>query len=118
MSVVTYACGVMLAVAILAALYRAATGPTVFDRMLAFDLVATCGVTLVALLSILWKTGIYLELILVYTLLGFLGATAMTLYLNKTAPPREPDSATEPHRPAPPSPTRTEDSPTEGGRHG
>ncbi len=108
MSLVIYLCGVMLAGAILAALYRVATGPTVFDRMLAFDLVATCGVALVALLSILWRTGIYLELILVYTLLGFLGTTAMTLYLQKSigrsASP--PDAAANP-RPAP----------REGGRH-
>lgn len=100
MSLVIYLCGVMLAGTILAALYRVATGPTVFDRMLAFDLVATCGVALVALLAILWRTGIYLELILVYTLLGFLGTTAMTLYLQKSIGRAEPPSTSTDTPPA------------------
>jgi multisubunit Na+/H+ antiporter MnhF subunit len=85
-----YVCVALLAVSVLAALVRIARGPLVIDRLLAFDLLTVCGVGMMALLSVLWRTEHYLELVLVFSLLGFLSTVAFTLYLNKTLPePRE-----------------------------
>lgn len=75
---------VVLALGIVLALIRMARGPTVLDRILAFDLIATCAVGIIALLSMQWKTTDYIELILIYSLLGFSGATAFVFYLQRT----------------------------------
>lgn len=85
-----------LTLAILLGLVRLARGPTVLDRVLAFDLVATCAVAMVLLLSIQWDTALYLELILIFSLLGFLTTVAFVFYLHKTV---ETPPTTNPDRP-------------------
>lgn len=78
----------VLGATILAALWRLWRGPTVLDRMLAFDLITVCAVGWIALLTLQWRTELFVELVLVYSLLGFLGTVAFALYLNKTIAPR------------------------------
>jgi multisubunit Na+/H+ antiporter MnhF subunit len=73
-----------LVLAILLALIRLVRGPTVLDRILAFDLIATSAVGMVALLSVLWRTAVYVELILVFSLLGFAGSVAFVFHLHRT----------------------------------
>ncbi|MBX3731287.1 MAG: Na(+)/H(+) antiporter subunit F [Verrucomicrobiae bacterium] len=73
-----------LGLAVLLGLWRLARGPTVLDRIVAFDLVTVSVVGMTALLTILWRTPHYLELILIFSLLGFLGTVAFTTYLQKT----------------------------------
>ena len=74
----------ILTVAILLSLWRMARGPTVPDRILAFDAIAICVVGLIVLLSSVWDTEFFLELILVVSLLGFLSGVAFVFYLDKT----------------------------------
>jgi multisubunit Na+/H+ antiporter MnhF subunit len=93
--VVAQVCLMLLGLTLLAALVRIARGPTVIDRMLAFDLVAVTVVGTIALLTVLWGTPVFLELILVYSLLGFLGTVALALYLNKTIALRPRDGAAQ-----------------------
>lgn len=81
------------AVGIALSMIRVARGPTVLDRILAFDLIATFAVALITLLSMIWQTAEYVELILIYTLLGFSGATAFTFYLQRVYDPHEKDQA-------------------------
>jgi multisubunit Na+/H+ antiporter MnhF subunit len=87
---VVYGCLVALGLALLAGIWRVARGPTVIDRMLAFDLVAVTVVGTIGLLTVLWETPMFLELILVYSLLGFLSTVALAYYLNKTIAVRRP----------------------------
>ncbi|MHB1307292.1 MAG: monovalent cation/H+ antiporter complex subunit F [Limisphaerales bacterium] len=98
-SVLSLAFGV-LTLAILLGLYRLARGPSVLDRVLAFDLINTCAVGMVVLLSIRWNTALYLELILVISLLGFLTTVAFVFYLHQTVEP----GTSDPAKPPPPSP--------------
>jgi multicomponent Na+:H+ antiporter subunit F len=79
-----------LGAAVLAGFWRLWRGPTVVDRMLAFDLITVCGVGWIAMLCLRWQTDLFVELVLVYSLLGFLGTVAFALYLNKTIAPRAP----------------------------
>jgi multisubunit Na+/H+ antiporter MnhF subunit len=74
----------LLTVAILLGLIRLARGPNVIDRILAFDLVTTSAVGMIVLLSLQWKTSIYLELILIFSLLGFFGTVAFVFYLHRS----------------------------------
>lgn len=98
-----------LTVAILLAGWRLVRGPTVPDRILAFDTITVCVVGMIVLLSIRWKSVFFLELILVVSLLGFLSGVAFVFYLEKTLEvqpdPTEP-SADQPSAPpsSPPKP--------------
>jgi multisubunit Na+/H+ antiporter MnhF subunit len=76
-------CLLLLAIAALIALYRLITGPTVLDRIVAFDMVAICIVGKMVLLSVLWKTQLFLELMLIFSLLGFVGTVAFVSYLQR-----------------------------------
>jgi len=90
MTLVFQACVAGLCVTVLLAMYRMARGPTVVDRMVAFELIAGSGVGLIAMLSALRSTTYYLELILVYSLLGFLGTVTLTGLLDRTRERRQP----------------------------
>lgn len=99
MTIALYIAELTLTVSILLGLYRLARGPHVLDRVMAFDLITSCAVGLIVLLSIHWNTPLYLELILIVSLLGFLTTVAFVFYLNKTgtknpAPESVPPAAT------------------------
>lgn len=74
---------VMLVAAVLLALFRLRKGPAVLDRILAFDLVATSVVGMVVLLSVAWGTAVFLEAILIVSLLGFFTTVAFVFYLSR-----------------------------------
>jgi multisubunit Na+/H+ antiporter MnhF subunit len=97
-------CFAVLTLAVLLSLGRLVRGPTVLDRILAFDLIATSIVGMIALLSVWWRTPLYLELILIFTLLGFVGTTAFVFHLHKTLPARPHPSGRETPAPKPPPP--------------
>ena len=88
-------CGTILTVAILFCLIRMVKGPSVLDRILAFDAITICAVGLMVLLSVRWKTPYFIELILIYSLLGFLGSVAFIFYLQGTMPDSESNSESE-----------------------
>jgi multicomponent K+:H+ antiporter subunit F len=90
-------CFAALTLSILCGLYRLAMGPSVLDRIMAFDLIATCAVGKVVLLSIWWNTPVYIELVLIFSLLGFFGAVAFVYHLSRTHTVELPDPATTPH---------------------
>lgn len=73
-----------LILAMLLGFYRLAAGPTVVDRILAFDAVVLCAGGLVVLLSRIWESPLYLDLILIITSLGFLTTVAFVFYLKRT----------------------------------
>ena len=89
-----------LTLAVLLGLARLVKGPTVLDRILSFDLIATSIVGMIVLLSVLWRTPLYLELVLIFSLLGFVGTVAFVFHLHKTLPVRgssaETSSASQP----------------------
>lgn len=80
----------LLTLAVLLGLVRLVRGPTVLDRILAFDLIATSIVGMIALLSVKWRTPLYLELVLLFSLLGFVGTVAFVFHLHRTLPARRP----------------------------
>lgn len=96
----------LLTGATLLGLVRLARGPTVLDRILAFDLIATSVVGLIVLVSVQWRTALYLELILLFSLLGFVGTVAFVFHLHRTLPTRRPAAKPPPAGSAPSSPSR------------
>ena len=60
-----------------------AKGPSVVDRILAFDAVVLCAVGFTVLLSRWWQTELYMELILIISSLGFFGTVAFVFFLQR-----------------------------------
>lgn len=89
----------LLTLAIGGGLVRLARGPTLIDRIMAFDLITTSAVGMIVLLSIQWKTALYLELILIFSLLGFFGTVAFVHYLSRTHDLERQPSPDDPFRP-------------------
>lgn len=81
MELVIYACLTLLAGAIVMALWRLLAGPSILDRIIAFDLVALSIVGMMVLFSVLWKTHLFIEIMLIFSLLGFVGTVAFVCYL-------------------------------------
>jgi multisubunit Na+/H+ antiporter MnhF subunit len=74
----------LLAVSVLLGVVRLARGPTIVDRIVAFDAVVVCAVGLTVLLSDYWDTPHFLELILIISSLGFFSTVAFAAYLQRT----------------------------------
>lgn len=76
----------ILLTSMLLGFWRLARGPTVVDRILAFDAVVLCAVGLITVLSRVWQSDFYLELILIISSLGFFGTVAFVLFLQRSLP--------------------------------
>jgi len=74
----------LLVVATLLGVWRLAVGPTIVDRILAFDAVVLCAVGFTVLLSNYWGSEHFLELILITSSLGFFGTVALAAFLRRT----------------------------------
>ncbi|MEW5931252.1 MAG: monovalent cation/H+ antiporter complex subunit F [Gemmatimonadota bacterium] len=72
----------VLGVAMALCVARAVRGPSLFDRVLAFDCLALNAVGVVLLLSILLDTAAFIDVVLVVALLGFLGTMSLAAYLE------------------------------------
>jgi multisubunit Na+/H+ antiporter MnhF subunit len=72
----------ILGLGIVMCLVRLARGPSSFDRALAFDGLVLNVVGAVLLLSMLLATDVFVDAVLVVTLLGFVGTVALAAYLE------------------------------------
>jgi len=60
---------------------RLLLGPRIVDRIIAFDLISASMVGIIVLLSIRWETPFFIEIMLIFSLLGFFGTVAFVYYL-------------------------------------
>ena len=74
-------CYTGLTLALLLGLYRLYIGPTTLDRILSYDIVCICVVGMVILFSIQDHTIYFLEILLIFCLLGFCSTIAFMDYL-------------------------------------
>ena len=74
---------IVLLLAIFLTLIRFLKGPTLSDRMVAFDVMSIMGVSLLVLLALYFQKALYLDIALVFGLIGFLGTTIFSRYLEK-----------------------------------
>jgi len=64
-------------------LYRVAVGPTAYDRLVATGVIGTKSITLLVIVgSIYGRVDYFLDLSIVYALLGFVGMVAAAKYLE------------------------------------
>lgn len=73
----------LLSVAVLMAFVRLARGPSLPDRVVALDLLATLAIGMIAVYSIARNQPVLLDVAIVLALLAFLGTVAFARYLEK-----------------------------------
>ncbi len=67
---------IVLCLSFFVALIRFVRGPDTLDRILAFDLMSVCIVGAVVIFSIQASSSVYLETLLIFSLLGFVTTVA------------------------------------------
>ena len=74
---------IILLVSISLTLIRFLKGPTLSDRVVAFDVMGIMSVSLLVLLALYFQRSLYLDIALVIGLIGFLGSTIFGRYIEK-----------------------------------
>ena len=64
---------------------RVLIGPTVVDRMIGLNLVASQVLVLLVLIAVAGERSVYLDVALVYDIFGFIGILAMARYFRGRA---------------------------------
>ena len=64
-------------------LFRLVKGPTVADRVVALDAIGISLVSIVALLSLIIETEFFLEIILLLSILSFIGTAAFAKFIER-----------------------------------
>lgn len=82
MTVVLIACGGILGLAALLLLVRLTIGPTMLDRTVALDVLIAVGICAVALEAARGRDTSTIPLLLVLTLLGFVGSVAIARFTS------------------------------------
>lgn len=80
----TYLAMVLLATAFLLAVIRLVTGPSLLDRLVAFDLATMAIVGLIGVDSILTGESVILDVAAVLALVAFLATAAFAAYVART----------------------------------
>jgi multicomponent K+:H+ antiporter subunit F len=71
----------LLAVAMLCALYRLLVGPTAQDRITALDCLNINGMLMMLVLGINYASAVYFEAAMLIGLFGFVGSTSLAKFL-------------------------------------
>ncbi len=73
---------IFIGLAVLLGIIRMLKGPTVSDRLLAADTLTTITAALIVLLSFKFERLIYMDVAIVYAVLGFIGIVVVARYLE------------------------------------
>jgi multicomponent Na+:H+ antiporter subunit F len=73
----------ILALAIAGCLYRLLRGPSIADRIAALDTIGVLLLSMIAIISMLLRTHVYFDIILVIGILTFIGTTAFARYIER-----------------------------------
>jgi multicomponent Na+:H+ antiporter subunit F len=73
----------LMALAMLLALVRLLRGPSLADRVLAFDLMIICAVALSSVYAMASNQPVLLDLAVVLALISFIATVAFALYLER-----------------------------------
>lgn len=74
---------IVISCAFVGLLYRLIKGPTVADRVVALDALGVALVSIIGLLSLIIGTEFFLEIILLLSILSFIGTTAFAKFIER-----------------------------------
>lgn len=72
----------IVAFAVFLAFVRLLIGPTASDRVLALDTLTTITITVIVLIGLLMKRSIFMDVALVYAVIGFIGVVIVAKFLE------------------------------------
>jgi len=70
-------------ISVLLALYRVVRGPSIPDRIVAMDMIGVNVISIIAAISVLFRTMAFLEAILIIGLFAFISTIALTRFLER-----------------------------------
>ncbi|MEF3312152.1 Na(+)/H(+) antiporter subunit F1 [Paenibacillus sp. GYB004] len=73
----------LMALAVIGCIYRLLKGPSVPDRIASLDLIGVLLLSMIAIISILLRTSVYFDIILVIGILTFIGTAAFARYMER-----------------------------------
>jgi len=82
MTYIIYIALSMMALGMIMSAIRFVKGPTAADRVVALDTLTTIGVSSLVLLAYVFQRFIYVDVALVYAVLGFIGVIVIARYLE------------------------------------
>jgi len=82
MTYIIYIAFIFMALGLVFAAIRFVKGPTAGDRTVALDTITTIGVSGLTLLAYVFQRFIYIDVALVYAVLGFIGVIVIARYLE------------------------------------
>ncbi len=74
---------IFLALLAFISLYRAYRGPTPADRVVAINVISTKVTVLIAILALLTEQDAFVDVALVYSMMGFIATVSVSKYLEK-----------------------------------
>jgi multicomponent Na+:H+ antiporter subunit F len=74
---------VILAILSFISLYRAYAGPSAIDRVVAINVITTKVAMLIVLLSIITGQEIFVDVALIYAMMGFIATICVSKYIEK-----------------------------------
>ena len=83
MNIIIYIAIVLISIATFIAFVRFVKGSTASDRAVALDTLSVVGIAGLVLLGYLFQRYIYIDLALVYAVLGFIGIIVIARYIEK-----------------------------------
>ncbi len=83
MTTFIWVCLILVLLSIAGLLYRVFRGPSIPDRLVALDAIGVMLISAIALLSVIFDTGFYMEVILLIAIMSFIGTVSFSKFIEK-----------------------------------
>ncbi|MFS0576546.1 Na(+)/H(+) antiporter subunit F1 [Sporosarcina sp. 179-K 3D1 HS] len=78
-----WVCLIIVILCIFGLLYRVFKGPSTPDRLIALDAIGVMLISAIALISILFETEFFIEVILLIAIMSFIGTVSFSKFIEK-----------------------------------
>ncbi|AMQ05357.1 MULTISPECIES: Na(+)/H(+) antiporter subunit F1 [Sporosarcina] len=83
MTTFIWVCLILVLLSIAGMLYRVFRGPSIPDRLVALDGIGVMLISAIALLSVIFDTGFFMEVILLIAIMSFIGTVSFSKFIEK-----------------------------------
>ncbi|MEK4404594.1 Na(+)/H(+) antiporter subunit F1 [Sporosarcina sp. FSL K6-6792] len=83
MTTFIWVCLILVLLSIAGLLYRVFRGPSIPDRLVALDGIGVMLISAIALLSVIFDTGFFMEVILLIAIMSFIGTVSFSKFIEK-----------------------------------
>jgi multicomponent Na+:H+ antiporter subunit F len=73
---------ILLLLSMMISLYRLIIGPTVYDRIVALDFISSIVMGFILLYSIIVNRALYFDVVIIISLISFIGTVSISTYLK------------------------------------